>query len=54
MTVFSVWAGVRFLGVFSTMDRVNEIYAEYCVEKGEFASELIVFENVLDQKYPLS
>ena len=48
MTVFSVWAGIRFLGVFSTMDRVNEVYAEYVLEKGEFASEMTLFETVLD------
>lgn len=48
MTVFSVWAGIRFLGVFSTMNRVNEVYAEYVLEKGEFASEMTLFETVLD------
>ena len=51
MIVFSVWAGVRFLGVFSSMDRVNEVYADYVLEKGEYASELIVFETTLDQTY---
>jgi hypothetical protein len=52
MTVFSVWAGVTFLGVFSSIEIVNEVYGEFEMANGaEFTGDLIVFETTLDEVY---
>lgn len=52
MTVFSVWAGVTFLGVFSSIEKANEIYRDLVEINGvEFTGEMIVFETILDKVY---
>ena len=52
MTVFSVWAGFKFLGVFSTRNIASEVYSEYQMAMGsKYCGDMVIFESELDDLY---
>ena len=52
MKLFSVWAGVKFLGVFSDAHKAQIAYNEYEFAIGaEDCGDMIVFESILDDYY---
>jgi hypothetical protein len=52
MKVFSLWAGVTFLGVFSSLSLADLTYSEYEFAKGaDCVGKKFIFESELDEIY---
>lgn len=52
MTVFSLWAGVKFLGVFDSKKMADLVYSEYEFAVGaEDCGEKVIFESELNDLY---
>lgn len=50
--IYSVWAGVKFLGVFSSESLARSVYEDYQMAIGaRDCGDMIVFPSVLDELY---